>query len=186
VSHQPKRPWPREKRDKAAKRCAECAPLYEASRDPVERAEGHQNGVQRWSDEAIFAAMRSAALSDGTLSTDRYIDVQRRHGRAMPTKVLICHRFDTWHQAVDAAGLRRARERGGGPRRRFDVTACVEALRHVGDALGQLPSLAEYRAYRALEEPGLPSAEIIRVRCDGSWTAALRLAAATDSEQVAA
>lgn len=170
---------------KAAVRCADCRILFDATRDPVERAESCRRGPeQRWSDEAIFAAMRSVAAGDGTLSTDRYHDAQQRAGSALPSRVLICHRFDTWHKAVDLAGLRRAAEHRGGPVRRFDRDVCVAALRHAGDALGQLPSYSEYLAYRALEEPELPSAPIIRVRC-GSWTQALRLAAATAEARAA-
>jgi hypothetical protein len=168
-----------------AERCSECRDAFERDRDPIERAAAKAHpGRLRWSDEAILAALRSVAGPDGVLSTNRYEDA-RAAGRDLPSRPLIFRYFDTWHNAVAAAGLKFAVSRSGGPARRCTREACVAALRHVGDELGRLPSVHEYNAYRALEEPSLPCVSSIQNRC-GGWARALSAAASADVEMALA
>jgi hypothetical protein len=166
-----------------AVRCAACAPLHTASRDGLERAEEklRQLGPQkRITEEEMVAAVRRVANGADHLTKTEYEAVASDLG--LPSIATIVHRMG-WNAAVQRAGLKPSR----GWYAVYPHTGpdeCAQAVRHVADALGGLPSYSDYTAYRKIEEPSLPSPTLIRIRCDG-WTNALRLAARL-AEEVAA
>ena len=123
---------------------------------------------QQYTDEQVVAALRRAAVSEGSpLTADRYDAYEAEHGG--PSSIRIIQRFETWNAACAAAGL--AVNQSHGSYRRNWTPA--EMLEHVADylALGGSRSIAGYGKYAAVTE-GAPSPQTVRNAFGGKWSIA--------------
>jgi hypothetical protein len=137
-----------------------------------------------FSDEEVLECLREASRDDsfvssrGILTAPGYDRARRGRrtsdGRPWPSSQIAALRFGTWRAALEAAGVPANPSSGAAGRRRFDVEACVAALREAKATLGHLPTASEYQSFAVGR--AVPSMATIRNRV-GSWQAALRLAA---------
>jgi hypothetical protein len=135
---------------------------------------------RRYSDEELIACLREAgATLGGTLSAKTYDAFARGRraadGRRWPTHQTAGSRFGSWRAAMQAAGLDAYPSSGVGLRKRFSREQCVEAVRLVGERVGQCPSKSDYERYAHESLAELPSVASVSVYC-GGWCEAVRLA----------
>ena len=137
------------------------------------------DGHKRFSDDELLYCLREAeATMPGRLSGAKYEAYaqgrQFADGRDWPRSHTYRLRFGNWCAAVQQAGLvSNHTSIGKRSRLRYDDRECVRAIDRVSQALGHLPTVAEYDRYvRSFSADGLPSAPTIRFRF-GSWSAAL-------------
>lgn len=156
-------------RTRVAERCAQC--WLEWMKTPEARRSHVGGHGVRWSDDEIFAAMRSVARN-GVLTASAYeaARAQRRRG-SMPSVPTIKARFGRWALAVEAAGLRSP---VGGYGERSDRTPLTGLLLAIGECVAALsldrpPTVREYQSWA--QEVGAPSVSTITHRF-GGWVAA--------------
>jgi hypothetical protein len=135
---------------------------------------------RRYSDEELIAFLREAgATLGGALSGKAYDALARGRrtadGRRWPTHQTAGSRFGSWRGAVQAAGLDAYPSSGVGLRKRFSQERCVEAVRLVGERVGQCPSKSDYERCARESVGELPSVTTVSVHC-GGWCEAVRLA----------
>jgi hypothetical protein len=135
---------------------------------------------RRYSDEELIAFLREAgATLGGTLSGKRYDAFARGRrtadGRRWPTHQTVGSRFGSWRGAMEAAGLDAYPSSGVGLRRRFSQEQCLEAVRQVGERVGQCPSKSDYERFAHESLGEMPSVTSVSVYC-GGWCEAVRLA----------
>lgn len=139
-----------------------------------------------WTKERMISILKVAADGRDRLSTVDY-DKWRNSGalfedRIPPTKLVICWRFDTWNNAVEAAGLnpissrRRVYSRSWN---RDDVVAAVRVYASESLEMGKRPTSAGYekwspsksgvpcRATLAYSSGGMKWSEMLREAVDG-------------------
>lgn len=138
-------------------------------RDTYRNRGGTPKGRFRYSDESIKGYMRDAAAQFGQPLTiaayNKYAD-----GKAVPTNLTIMHRFGSWREACEAAGITSNEYRAR--RKVFTAELCAEALRQCArDQDGVIPSYMRYAKW-AKGSDG-PSAPTVRNRF-GSWSQALK------------
>lgn len=166
---------------KAPERCQPCRHIFERTDLAHRLAQGSSD--LHYTDERCFAAVRRVvAAHGGPVSKQRYDEFRRADE---PSGVLLFHRFDTWWNLCDLAGVGHV----NGVRRRYHrMTAddCVVAFGRVASALGHPPTIREYTAYRR-EHPELrlPSEPTIRMRAEG-WKPLIEAWQARDAEPLKA
>jgi len=130
---------------------------------------------KQYSDDDLLGFLRKAGRGqDGPLSLARYSEVARRSRKRWPSVQTYVIRFGSWTAARQAAGLP-ARNPPPWTGERISREECLAAVRAVTQALGKLPTGAEYDR-RARESNGsLPSLATVKHRC-GGWRQALRMA----------
>ena len=135
---------------------------------------------KKYSNEELIECLREAsAILGGVLSAAAYTRLAKTRafpdGRPWPTHQTHFHRFGSWRNALEAAGLRANPSSAIAGRRLFEVGHCIDAIRHAHRELGRIPTVADYDRMAAGSNGALPSSATIRNRC-GSWVEALRLA----------
>jgi AraC-like DNA-binding protein len=130
---------------------------------------------KRYTDEDLIEFLGKAARGhNGPLSVVRYNEVADRSLKRWPSVETYRIRFGSWTGAVQAAGLP-ASNPSPWTGERISREECLAAVRAVTQALGELPTRAEYDR-RARESNGsLPSLATVAHRC-GGWRQALRSA----------
>lgn len=158
--------------DRAPERCSLC--MAKRNKECIV-CRIHKNdalvGQYRWSDEQIFAAIRSCIGGDGNATVARYRSLYADSPKgSMPSLPTILQRFNTWNEACGAGQIQH-----GAARRtytRISVEECLTAVVWVAQEIGRLPTITEYEA-RARELDHLPSVCTVRNRV-GSWADVLR------------
>jgi AraC-like DNA-binding protein len=135
---------------------------------------------KKYSDQELIGFLQTAgAAVAGVLTVTRYNEFAKENrtadGRRWPTNQTYHHRFDSWRNALLAAGLGANPSSPIAGMTSFDSDRCLEAVRVVAGALGKIPTVEEYDDYAGESEGSLPSATTVRNRC-GSWLQALRMA----------
>ena len=134
--------------------------------------------ADKYSDEELIEMLRQAAqASAGNLTAQGFTDYGRNRllpdGRPWPTKQTPMNRFESWRNALRAAGL--PSNPKAGPDRQFSDAACIRAVEEVGRKLGRAPSVNEYDGIAQASAGRLPSVATVRKRL-GGWTKALEKA----------
>jgi hypothetical protein len=133
-----------------------------------------------YTNEEIIACLQEASLElGGILTTANYTKLAKTKrfadGRPWPSHQTPFHRFGSWRAALAAAGLLSNPPSAIAGKRIFTKAHCVEAILEVEQALGHLPTAAEYEEYAVAMSGALPSLATIRHRL-GRWSDALRIA----------
>ncbi len=113
--------------------------------------------------EYLRALRRALALSDGELTPDGYMRIQKElaaNGEHLPNMSRLVRHFDSWTRAKEALALgevttvdkieARFRSRVAG-RPHFSADELADALRRCVAAVGRVPLLSEYDAWREKE-----------------------------------
>lgn len=159
-------------------RCGACAIAHSKTLAVRQRMSFAHN--KRWTDEQIFAAIRSVA-KNGVVTTADYDAARERRTRPMPSRLAVINRFDLWSHAVELAGCRTLR-RGGRHAHSLTPEGARLAVEDCATALGHVPTYSEYSEWA--REVGAPCGTLVR-RKTGGWVEAVRVCAAERS-QVAA
>lgn len=128
-------------------------------------------GPRRPDEELVGALRKVASLHDGECTTTAYLGCYMAEIVHVSPRTFFM-RYGSWTAALDAAGLTPASRPGPYSNRTTDE-ALLAAVRECADALGHLPTLAEYKAWRTPEHP---CDSIVRTRL-GGWRGVLRLLA---------
>lgn len=148
----------------APERCAPCNSKWQRTLEG--RRLRRSNTTLKWSDEDIFAAIRSVAV-DGIATCTAYKEAYARAPRgSMPSMPLINVRFGLWSNAVAAAGLT-TRHAGGAYSTRLTTEGAMLAVEECAHELGSAPTVAQYEEWA--RRTGAPSATLIRIRCGRPW-----------------
>lgn len=140
-----------------------------------ESVHGRSAVAKVWTDNEIFAALRSASIN-GVVTTTGYARWRRSgatvEGRTPPTTSLITWRFGSWKQAAQAAGLsigRTSRPHYERQWTREDALTAVCAFIADAHERGIRPTYAGYDAWVS-ENPGNPSGAYLRHLTGSSWS----------------
>jgi hypothetical protein len=164
--------------------CRGCGAQTSGSGGPrraPERCRSCAGGRRRnWSDERVLEAIRD--WTDVTGSPPTLADWSPAHAPAghegsaryrsepgrWPSASTVAARFASLRAAIEAAGLRPARERGNGPPSRWNLQAIAEAMRAYAARTGEAPRRSDWQ--HAGEDH--PAASTV-YRVAGSWRRAI-------------
>ena len=129
--------------------------------------------------ELIFCLREASEAIGGVLTTAAYNGFAKTQefpdGRSWPSHQTHFHRFGSWREALQAAGLRANPTSAIAGKRLFEVGHCIDAIRHAQRELRRVPSVNDYEHIARESNGALPSSATIRNRC-GSWSEAVRMA----------
>jgi predicted transcriptional regulator len=157
-------------RDRVPKVCKSCSHAREKSVPWRIEKGSHSLGVNHWSDEQIFAAIRSCIGDDGKATVNRYKKIYEQAPKgSMPSVPIILRRFDTWNAACEADEIPHGKARRANYTRQTRDD-CLNAVVFAAQVIGRLPTYNEYVGIA--RDYGLPSGPLVRNRV-GSWTVVL-------------
>jgi plasmid maintenance system antidote protein VapI len=142
-----------------------------------ERRASWKSPKQRFSDAELIEFVQIASRElGGILSATEYTAFAReRHtsdGRPWATHQTHFHRFGSWRNALQAAGLRANPPSAITGKKLFEPEHCIDAIRAIARDLGKAPTAAEYDECARQAGGALPSLATVRNRC-GRWNEAL-------------
>jgi hypothetical protein len=148
-----------------------CLPCHHALSRTLEHREASSTdraGKVHYTDAAIFAALRAAAV-DGKLTVTLY-EARRDAGPSVPA---IIRRFGKWNTAVAKAGLRTSCRDHKRRSDRWDDDVLLGCVRECADDLGSpFPTHDDYSAWA--KEHGAPSGTTLRNHF-GTWLTVMGL-----------
>lgn len=131
--------------------------------------ERNSNKIER---ERIMKALQEIARKLGHSPTKSEYKANR--AKDMPSEKTISRNFNSWADALKAAGLKTCKCSNTG--QRYSDEEVAKCLRVMAEKLGHTPSLKEYVRYH---EPDMPNDKTLRIRY-GSWPLALKAAGFED------
>ncbi len=131
--------------------------------------ERNSNRIER---ERIVKALQEIARKLGHSPTKSEYKANR--AKDMPSEKAISRSFNSWADALKAAGLKPCKSILTG--RRYSDEEVAKCLHVMAEKLGHTPSLKEYAKYH---EPVMPNDKTLRIRY-GSWPLALKAAGFED------
>lgn len=160
-------------------RCAQCYTDWTRTLEGKRKFASHPTYV-KWTDEAIVAAIKSAAV-DGFVTLKMYNEAYAAAtDGSMPSSVRICQLG--WHSYCARAGVHTVAQK-----QRIDrvpEAGCLAALADCRAEIGRWPSYTDYQTWA--RAGGAQSGQTVRNRF-GTWMAAIEAAIAqSELEEVAA
>ena len=131
--------------------------------------ERNSNKIER---ELIIKALQEIARELGHSPTKSEYKANR--AKDMPSEKAISRNFNSWADALKAAGLEPCKCSHTG--RRYSDEEVAKCLHIMAEKLGHTPSLKEYVKYH---EPDMPNDKTLRIRY-GSWPLVLKVAGFED------
>ncbi len=142
---------------------------WEYAIDAAGLPERNSNKIER---ERIIKALQEIARKLGHSPTKSEYKANR--AKDMPSEKAISRNFNSWADALKAAGFKPCKLISTG--RRYSDEEVAKSLHIVAEKLGHTPSLKEYVRYH---EPDMPNDKTLRIRY-GSWPLALKVAGFED------
>jgi len=144
------------------------------------RAITQKPAKRTYTDEQLIAFLREASADHSKplsiKSYKKFVDSQQAvEGRRCPTHQTHQKRFGSWRNALLKAGLPANPTSPVASMRVFEAPQCIDAIRAAHQALGKIPTKAEYEQYARASRGALPSPATVSKRC-GTWTDAIRMA----------
>jgi transposase-like protein len=144
------------------------------------RAITQKPAKRTYTDEQLIAFLREASADHSKplsiKSYEKFVDNQQAvDGQRCPTHQTHQNRFGSWRNALLKAGLPANPTTPVASMRVFEAPQCIDAIRAAHQALGKIPTAAEYEQYARASKGASPSPATVSKRC-GTWTDAIRMA----------